>query len=114
MTARLADDATVTRLAERALGNIQTSPGIIPLRERRDLTAGPSTRDGQPVGIEDEVRKELDEQTSWPPGAAVRFPLPSGDDPETRMVKLEMTVTTLKNEVLRLARELDDLAAKSG
>jgi hypothetical protein len=66
------------------------------------------------MDIEEEIRKELDEAASWPPGFPVRSELPSSDDAETRLTKLEAKLAAQRDAILRLARELDDLAAKSG
>ncbi len=66
------------------------------------------------MGIEDEVREELDAATSWPSGVPVRFPFPSNDDAETRLTKLELRLAAQREAILRLARKLDDLSSKSG
>jgi hypothetical protein len=65
------------------------------------------------VGIEDQVRKALDGATTWTPGATVRDPIPSGDDVETRLVKLELAMKAQREALLQVARKLDDLSSKA-
>jgi hypothetical protein len=67
------------------------------------------------MGLEEEIRKDMDEATSaFGSGIPVRPAIPSAEDSGTRLMRLQTQLAAQREAILRLARKLDDLAAKSG
>jgi hypothetical protein len=66
------------------------------------------------MGLEDEIREELNKIAPRPPGGLpLRHAMPSGEDDETRLVRLELQVGGQREVLLRLAREIENLSSKS-